>query len=138
MSKLVRFGVSINDDLLEPFDELCGKKGYATRSEAIRDLIRASIANEKFGTSPVSGGTLTLVYDHHKHDLARRLMSIQHEDHDIIITAMHVHIDISNCLEVLILKGENSRVRRLAEKLISAKGVKYGIFNPVPEGGELA
>lgn len=138
MGKLVRFGVSIDEDLLAPFDELCGKKGYDTRSEAIRDLIRASIANEKCGNSTAAGGTLTLVYDHHKHDLARRLMAIQHEDHDIIITGMHVHIDHSNCLEVLILKGEGSRVRRLAEKLISVRGVKYGIFNPVPEGGELA
>lgn len=138
MGRLVRFGVSLDDELLEPFDDLCKKKGYATRSEAIRDLIRSSIAQEQYGNKIIAGGTLTLVYDHHKHDLARRLMAIQHADHDIIVTGMHVHIDHANCLEVLVLKGESERVRMLAARLVSCRGVKYGVFNPVPEGADLA
>ena len=138
MGKLARFGVSLDEELLEPFDNLCRQKGYATRSEAIRDLLRAALAQSSFGSSRCLGGILTLVFDHHKHDLSRRLTALQHDSHDIILTTMHVHLDHSNCLEVLILKGENERVRDLSHKLISCRGVKYGIFKPVPEGEDLA
>lgn len=112
MGTLTRFGVSLDEDLLEPFDELCRSKGYFNRSEAIRDLIRKALVQETWQTSQGQGaGTLTLVYDHHKNDLARRLMRMQHDDHDIIVTTLHVHLDHYNCLEVLVLKGEAARVR---------------------------
>ena len=83
-------------------------------------------------------GTLTLVYDHHKNDLARRLTQMQHDEHDIIIATLHVHLDHHNCLEVLILKGEAARVRALADKLISCKGVKHGTFSGTTTGQDLA
>lgn len=137
MGKLRRFGVSLENDLLESFDALCADKGYANRSEAIRDLIRGALAQDRWGGSGVGGGVLTLVYDHHKHDLARRLTRIQHDCHDIIITTMHIHLDHDNCLEILVLKGDVQRVRSLSQKLISCKGVKYGVFNPAPEGGDV-
>ena len=94
MGKLVRFGVSLDDALLEPFDALCARKGYSNRSEAIRDLIRKALVEDAWRDAVGQGaGTLTLVYDHHKNDLARRLMKIQHDDHDIIVTTLHVHLD---------------------------------------------
>lgn len=138
MGKLARFGVSLDEELLTPFDNLCQQKGYATRSEAIRDLIRATLAEKGFLDGAILGGILTLVFDHHKHDISRRLMDLQHEAHDLILTTMHVHLDHDNCLEVLILKGDKQRVNALSQNLIACRGVKYGIFNPVPDGEDLA
>ncbi|SFV73047.1 nickel-responsive transcriptional regulator NikR [Desulfovibrio piger] len=139
MGKLTRFGVSLDEELLEPFDALCAVKGYSNRSEAIRDLIRKALVAEEWHQADGQGaGTLTLVYDHHKNDLARRLTQMQHDEHDIIIATLHVHLDHHNCLEVLILKGEAARVRALADKLISCKGVKHGTFSGTTTGQDLA
>ena len=139
MGKLTRFGVSLDEELLEPFDALCAVKGYSNRSEAIRDLIRKALVAEEWQQADGQGaGTLTLVYDHHKNDLARRLTQMQHDEHDIIIATPHVHLDHHNCLEVLILKGEAARVRALADKLISCKGVKHGTFSGTTTGQDLA
>ena len=139
MGKLTRFGVSLDEELLEPFDALCAVKGYSNRSEAIRDLIRKALVAEEWQQADGQGaGTLTLVYDHHKNDLARRLTQMQHDEHDIIIATLHVHLNHHNCLEVLILKGEAARVRALADKLISCKGVKHGTFSGTTTGQDLA
>lgn len=139
MGKLTRFGVSLDEELLESFDALCAVKGYSNRSEAIRDLIRKALVAEEWQQADGQGaGTLTLVYDHHKNDLARRLTQMQHDEHDIIIATLHVHLDHHNCLEVLILKGEAARVRALADKLISCKGVKHGTFSGTTTGQDLA
>lgn len=139
MGKLTRFGVSLDEELLEPFDALCAVKGYSNRSEAIRDLIRKALVAEEWQQADGQGaGTLTLVYDHHKNDLARRLTQMQHDEHDIIIATLHVHLDHHNCLEVLILKGEAARVRALADKPISCKGVKHGTFSGTTTGQDLA
>ena len=139
MGKLTRFGVSLDEELLAPFDELCRAKGYSNRSEAIRDLIRKALVQEAWQPSQGQGaGTLTLVYDHHKNDLARRLMRMKHDDHDIIVTTLHVHLDHYNCLEVLVLKGEAARVRALADRLISCRGVKHGTFSVTTTGQDLA
>lgn len=139
MGKLTRFGVSLDEELLEPFDALCAVKGYSNRSEAIRDLIRKALVAEEWQQADGQGaGTLTLVYDHHKNDMARRLTQMQHDEHDIIIATLHVHLDHHNCLEVLILKGEAARVRALADKLISCKGVKHGTFSGTTTGQDLA
>ena len=139
MGKLTRFGVSLDEELLDPFDALCAVKGYSNRSEAIRDLIRKALVAEEWQQADGQGaGTLTLVYDHHKNDLARRLTQMQHDEHDIIIATLHVHLDHHNCLEVLILKGEAARVRALADKLISCKGVKHGTFSGTTTGQDLA
>ena len=139
MGKLTRFGVSLDEELLEPFDALCAVKGYSNRSEAIRDLIRKALVAEEWQQADGQGaGTLTLVYDHHKNDLARRLTQMQHDEHDIIIATLHVHLDHHNCLEGLILKGEAARVRALADKLISCKGVKHGTFSGTTTGQDLA
>ena len=139
MGKLTRFGVSLDEELLEPFDALCAVKGYSNRSEAIRDLIRKALVAEEWQQADGQGaGTLTLVYDHHKNDLARRLTQMQHDEHDIIIATLHVHLDHHNCLELLILKGEAARVRALADKLISCKGVKHGTFSGTTTGQDLA
>ena len=138
MGTLTRFGVSLDTELLEPFDELCRRKSYGNRSEAIRDLIRRVLVEERWQAEPCGAGTLTLVYNHHKNDLARRLLDLQHEEHETIITTMHVHLDHDNCLEVLVLKGDPQRVRALADRLIACKGVKHGTFTATTTGQDLA
>lgn len=131
MSKTVRFGVSLNTDLLDPFDELCRRKSYTNRSEAIRDLIRGALIQDdwKTMTGEVSG-TLTLVYDHHTNDISRRLTEIEHSCCEIIVATQHVHLDHHNCLEVLILRGNAVKVSTLADRLIACNGIKHGVFVP--------
>ena len=138
MGNLARFGVSLSEDLLQPFDALCKQRNYANRSEAIRDLIRKALIEESWKNDSCGAGTLTLVYDHHKNDLARRLTAIQHDAHDLIITTLHVHLDHYNCLEVLILKGEPKRIQTLADRLISCRGVKHGSFTRTTTGQDIA
>lgn len=138
MSKLIRFGVSLDDELLERFDRLCARRGYAARSEAIRDLIRTSLVEEEWneGGHEVAG-SLTLVYDHHTGNLSHRLTGVQHDFHSYIIASMHVHLDHDNCLETLVLKGPASELRQLAEQLIAIKGVKHGELTLATTGKNL-
>lgn len=139
MGKTIRFGVSLDEDLLEPFDKLCAQRGYSNRSEAIRDLLRKTLIEDSWQrTQGVGAGTLTLVYDHHKNDLARKLTTLQHEFHQDIITTLHIHLDHYHCLEVLVLKGEIQEIRTLADRLIATRGVKHGSFTLTTTGEGLA
>ncbi|MDR3175405.1 MAG: nickel-responsive transcriptional regulator NikR [Desulfovibrio sp.] len=127
MGSTIRFGVSLDSDLLERFDELSRASGYHTRSEAIRDLIRKNLVQQEWENSEAeSAATLTLVYDHHKSDLAQRITSAQHDAHELIVTTLHVHLDHHNCLEVLVLKGPGAELLELGRRLIAVKDVKFG------------
>ena len=127
MSDLIRFGVSIENNLLEQFDRLIHNRNYSNRSEAIRDLIRDEIVREEWKDSETDSiGTVTIIYDHHVGDLSHILTSIQHEFHEHIISTMHVHLDHDNCLEVLAVKGKTKIIKKIADSLISIKGVKHG------------
>ena len=127
MGETIRFGVSLDSDLLDKFDSLCKEKSYKTRSEAIRDLIRSMLVQRQWENSDGEvAGTLTLVYDHHASGLAQKLTELQHDSHAVILSTMHVHLDHHNCLEVLILKGPGDAIKRLSDRLISTKGVKHG------------
>ena len=127
MSHLIRFGVSIEDSLLEQFDKLIKEKNYSNRSEAIRDLIRNELVRREWQDSnSESVGTITLIYNHHIGDLGNILTDIQHNYNQFIISTMHVHLDHDNCLEVLVVKGRTSIIREIANKLISIRGVKHG------------
>jgi len=127
MADLTRFGISMDQRLLEQFDELINRKGYQNRSEAIRDLIRGALVEDQWSRpDEETVGTVTLVYDHHTRELADKLTEQQHDHHDLIISALHAHLDHHNCLEVIVVKGRADEVRRLADNLIGAKGVKHG------------
>jgi CopG family nickel-responsive transcriptional regulator len=129
MTNVVRFGVSIEERLLERYDALIAEKAYVNRSEAIRDLIRAALVNEQWeaGTDDAIG-TVTLVYDHHTSDLADKLTEHQHTHHQEIVSTLHVHLDAHLCLEVVVLRGPAREIRRIADELIGTKGVKHGKF----------
>ena len=127
MTDLARFGISIDQHLLEKFDKLIDRKGYVNRSEAIRDLIRNTLVEDSWQTGDdETVGTVTLVYDHHTRDLSDKLTEHQHSHHDAIVSAMHVHLDAHHCLEVVVVRGTASKVKRLADELIGTKGVKHG------------
>lgn len=127
MGELTRFGISIDEELLQAFDRFIEQKGYGTRSEAIRDLIRATMVEDTWERGDdETVGTLTLIYDHHQHDLAEKLTDQQHANHESIISTLHVHMDHHTCLEVLILKGKAREITRIANDLIATKGVKHG------------
>lgn len=127
MGDTTRFGISIDSDLLDSFDRLLTGKGYQNRSEAIRDLIRAAIVEEKTeGGDEAMVGTVTLVYNHHVRDLSDKLTEHQHQHHHQVVSALHVHLDAHNCLEVLVLRGKAADITRIADELIGVKGVKHG------------
>jgi CopG family transcriptional regulator, nickel-responsive regulator len=127
MSKTIRFGMSIDEQLLDRFDQLITEKGYVNRSEAIRDLIRNTLINEKWERDDEEAiGTITLVYDHHTRELSDRLIEHQHQHYHHIVSTLHVHLDQHHCLEVTVVKGKTLDIRRLADELIGAKGVKHG------------
>jgi CopG family nickel-responsive transcriptional regulator len=138
MAELTRFGISIDDRLLKRFDALIAEKGYGNRSEAIRDLIRGALVEEQWAREDEETvGTVTLVYDHHTRDLSDKLTEQQHSHHDAIVSALHVHLDAHNCLEVVVVKGKAGEVRRLADELIGTKGVKHGKLVMSTTGREL-
>lgn len=121
-----RFGVSINQRLLERFDAVLREKGYDNRSEAIRDLIRDYLVEEEWcGSKAEVVGCAVLVYDHHVHGISERLTETQHR-YKNIVSSMHVHLDEDNCLEVLVIRGVADEVKRITGSLISARGVKHG------------
>lgn len=137
MDKLSRFGVSIGRDLLDRFDALIAERGYASRSEAFRDLIRSSLVEDEWRKGSEVAGAITLVYDHHKKDLVTRLTDLQHDVHDLIVSTQHIHLDHDHCLEIIAVRGHAVEVRRLADALRSVKGVLQGAVNMASTGKKL-
>ena len=138
MSNIERFGVSMDDELLERFDALIRLKQYHNRSEAIRDLVRKELVQQEWQDPNADVmGAVTLVYHHESNELAAKLTEIQHEVHHIIVCTTHVHIDHHHCMEVIILKGKCSQVQVIANALISAKGVLHGHLVSTTSGHNL-
>jgi CopG family nickel-responsive transcriptional regulator len=127
MGNLSRIGVAIDADLLQQFDHLIAERGYGSRSEAFRDMVRDALIIQAAAAdeTPVVG-TITLVYDHHQRMLSDRLTAAQHESHHAMLSTLHVHLDHDNCLEVVVVRGPAGEVRRVADTLIAMKGVKHG------------
>lgn len=138
MNRTVRFAVSLDHHLLDDFDRVLASKRYETRSEAIRDLIRDHLVSEEWDAKRETVGTITIVYDHHVHDLTEKLTSLQHDFHKLILSTMHVHLDHDHCIEVLVVKGTGREIRTVADSLISTKGVKHGKLTMTTTGKELA
>ena len=129
-----RITVTVDDDLLEQFDRFMERRGYANRSEAVRDIIRAHLESERLDTqaAPYCVGCLSYVFRHEERELARRLTSAQHGHHDLVLSTLHVHLDHDNCIEAMILQGETARLRRFADLVISERGVRHGSLQLVP------
>lgn len=137
--KVTRIGVSLEPELLEVFDRQVDRRGYKSRSEALRDLVRDSLVTEKRKADEEVIGSLTVLYDHDEVK-GEDFTHIQHEaqhDQDIDITAtIHVHVDHKNCLEVIILRGRAGTLETLADTMLALKGIKHGelVVTAVPPG----
>lgn len=127
MSEIVRFSVSVEDDLLRQFDKYCKQEQIATRSEAVRQLIRDLLTRRAWesGSHEVAG-TLTLVYDHHRPQLRDHLIQLQHDHTDLIVSTMHTHLTHDVCLEVIVLRGPAGRLQQIASQLRGLKGIYKG------------
>jgi CopG family transcriptional regulator, nickel-responsive regulator len=130
MADLTRISISLETTLLDAFDRSTASRGYPTRSEAIRDLIRDRLVHEEATAALVESGeqvvVVTLVYDHHARELASRLIEKQHHHHHLVVSSLHVHLGESHCLEVSVLRGPAGEVRHLGEELLATKGVLHG------------
>ncbi|MFO7615487.1 MAG: nickel-responsive transcriptional regulator NikR [Bacteroidales bacterium] len=121
-----RFGVSLEEDLLEALDNYAGKHNFPNRSQVIRHLIRKNLVEEKWQANQVVAGAIVLVYDHHKRDLQHNSTHIQHDFHDLILSVQHVHLDHHHCLETIAVKGPANDLQELASQLIGLKGIFHG------------
>lgn len=135
---LQRFGVSMEASLLQRFDRLVRERGYASRSEAIRDMVRNWLVERSWQEEAAEvAGTITLLYDHHQSGLSDLLNDLQHGYHGRILSTMHIHLDHAMCLEVLAVRGGARELSEVAEKLISVRGVKHGKLTMTSTGKEL-
>ena len=135
MSDIIRFGVSIDQDLLENYDRLIAERGYATRSEALRDLIREALIQQKveLNSKTQALGSLTLIYDHHASNLLEEMTHIQHNFHELILSVMHIHVSHHDCMELIALRGIVAEIVDLSNGLLSLKGIKNGkLFLTLP------
>ena len=128
-----RFTISLDDHLAEEFDRLIAAHGYDNRSEAVRDLLRTRLDRVQEAAQPSAPcvACLSYTYNHHERELSARLMDLQHEHHDLMVSTMHAHLDHEHCIETLILRGPAQTVRRFADRLIAERGVHHGQLNLV-------
>jgi len=137
MPKVFRFGISLGKDLLDKFDRLIREKNYTNRSEAFRDLIREDLVKAEWKKNKEIVGAITLIYNHHKRELVNKLMDIQHDFGDIIISSQHIHLDHNNCLEIIAVKGSSKEAQKLSDSLKSVKGVKHGTLSLSTTGKDI-
>jgi CopG family transcriptional regulator, nickel-responsive regulator len=136
MAGIERVGVSLEKELLEAFDKLIAEKGYQSRSEAIRDLIRQQLSDNRLRNDKAEAvAAVVLVYDHHATAIMERLTELQHSHVLKTISSLHVHLDHHDCLEVIVLRGKVGEINKMGEKLISIKGVKLGRVNLLANEG---
>ena len=135
---VVRFSVSVPKELAKQLDQMTREKGYDNRSLAVADMVRAQLVEHRqnLGNQDIAG-TITLVYDHHKQHVQATLTDIQHDHHEVIISTLHVHLDHHNCLEVLVVRGQAGTIKKIADELIAAKGVKHGKLTVTSSGKDL-
>ncbi len=135
MGELIRFGVSIDSELLGHYDSLIARSGFPTRSEAIRDLIRDELIRQRLSTETeqIAIASLTLVYDHHARNLLQEMAEIQHDYHEMILSVMHLHVSHDDCMEIIALSGQVQMITSLSNRLLGLKGVKNGkLFLTLP------
>ncbi len=137
MSELIRFGVSLEKELLQKFDKHIKKENYANRSNAIADLIRDKLIKQEWAENKKVAGAIIMVFDHHQRDLVNNLTNIQHDYHKYIISSQHVHLDHDNCFEIVVVKGKPRELEELVNKLKSAKGVKHASLSLATTGKEV-
>jgi CopG family nickel-responsive transcriptional regulator len=137
MSKIFRFGVSLEKELLDKFDRFICKRNYTNRSKALRDLIRQELIKQEWQGNKEIVGAITLIYDHHKRELLNKLTNIQHNFQKLIISTQHIHLDHNNCLEIIVIKGNPKKAQKLADTLKSVTGIKHGTLSMSTTGKQI-
>lgn len=137
MSNLIRFGIAMDEHLLEQFDALLKSKGYSNRSEAVRDLVRESLVSEQWQQCNEAVASVTIVYDHHIRELPQKLTDIQHHYNTLILTTTHIHLDHDHCLEMIAVKGNTTEIKTFFDKIRGLKGVKHGGMVATTSGKDL-
>jgi CopG family nickel-responsive transcriptional regulator len=129
-----RITMTLDEDLVGALDGFVAERGYANRSEAMRDLLRVGLAQKarKAQASDQCVATLTYVYDHHERELSKRLTHAHHDHHDLSVASLHVHLDHDNCLEVAVLRGTTRSVDAFADRILAERGVRWGHAHVVP------
>lgn len=132
-ASMERFTISLDEKLAQEFDALIALRGYGTRSEAVRDLLRAELERTRQKEAPRGEciACLSYVFNHHERDLGERITGLQHEHHELTVSTMHAHLDHDHCLETVILRGDTAEVRRFAETLCAERGVRHGAVNVI-------
>lgn len=134
---LCRFSLSMSSGLVDQLDGMCKAKGYASRSQAVADMVRSHLVEHRaLSMAREIAGNVTLVYDHHKRNIQAMLTRLQHDHGGCIIATMHVHLDHHNCMEVIAVRGKAGEVRHLVDRLIAVKGVKHGKLTVTTTGTE--
>jgi CopG family nickel-responsive transcriptional regulator len=136
-SRIARFGVSLDRDLLERFDNYIRERNYMNRSEALRDLIRAELVRKEWEEEREVAGAITLVYEHRKRELLNKIMKTEHDYHHLIVSSQHIHLDHDNCLEIVACRGNAREIQRLANRLRAIKDVRHVSLAMSSTGKEL-
>ncbi len=134
MGKLVRFGVSMDEDLLKKFDHTIKARKYESRSKALIDLVHETLKETHISPEKKIVGTITFVFDHHKRELSSKLTDVQHHYHELIVSSQHVHLNHHDCLEIIVLRGRYQEAKDLADKIRALKGVEYANLNVAVAG----
>lgn len=138
MKRIVRFGVSLEEDLLKRFDQILKEEGYTNRSEAIRDLIRRHLVEKEWEEGKEVAGGIILLYNHKVRELVDKLIDLQHDFGKFIISTQHIHLDEENCLEIVVVRGEAKEVKNLATRLGALRGVKHLSLAKTSTGKEIS
>lgn len=123
---VVRFSVSLEEELLKELDQFAIDNSFANRSQALRHLIEKNIVEKKWHCNNMVAGAIIMIYDHHKKDISSRSNDIQHNYFDVILSSQHYHLSHDICLEIIAVKGFANKLTELSDKLISIKGIKHG------------
>ena len=137
MSDLVRISMSLEESLLQRFDRQVAQQGYPTRSEAIKALMRHSLVEQEWTGNQVVAGAITVVYNHHRRGIVKKVIDVQHDFGSVIVSAQHVHLDHNHCLEIVVVKGKAAHIRKLVGGLKSVKGVKHNSLVMTSVGNNL-
>ena len=121
-----RFGVSLEDEILESLDQYVVENGFANRSQAIRFLIEKDVAEKKWQCDHIVAGTIIIMYDQGKKEIASKLTSIQQSYTDVILSSSQYYINQNFCLHIVTVLGTAFRLTELSDKLTTIKGIKHG------------
>jgi CopG family nickel-responsive transcriptional regulator len=137
MSDLVRLSLSLEKPLFDKLERLVRQRGYANRSEFVRDMIRQNLVQTEWQRDQEVIGTITLVYDHHRRQLSEKLTSLQHHHHGAVLATTHVHLTEHLCAEMILIRGRASLIRKLADQIHQQKGVLHAELSMTSTGTRL-